>query len=329
MITFSHLWVLLLLPLPFVVRSLLPAHRERSVALYTPWFTRLLEFSGRKSSRGASTARRSAVRAVSVALTWSFVVIALAKPQWVGPPIHKQIPTRDLMLIVDLSGSMETEDFQNADGKKISRLDAVKEVVGDFLVRRKGDRVGLIVFGNAPFVQVPFTQDLEASRILLEETAVRMAGPKTALGDSIGLAIRTFEESKVEQRVIIALTDGNDTGSQIPPAKAAAIAADEGITIHTVAVGDPEAAGEEKLDEAALKEMARITGGQFFHASDREELAGIYTELDRIETRNVETLSHRPRRDLYHWALGMAFALSVVTLAASRAIAHRRKESAS
>jgi Ca-activated chloride channel family protein len=176
-------------------------------------------------------------------------------------------------------------------------------VLDDFLTRREGDRVGLIVFGNAAFTQVPFTQDLEATRILLEQTQVRMAGPRTAFGDAIGLAITLFEESEVEDRVIIALTDGNDTGSRVPPTEAASIARDRGIQIFVIGVGDPEAVGEEKLDEEVLKGVASNTGGRYFHAADRDQLGQIYAELDRIDTREVETTSYRPRIDLFHWPL--------------------------
>ncbi|MGB1130798.1 MAG: VWA domain-containing protein, partial [Haloferula sp.] len=156
-------------------------------------------------------------------LVWAFVVIALAKPQRIEPPIEKELPTRDLLLLIDLSTSMTKEDFTNAEGKPVDRLVAVKEVVGDFLGRRDGDRVGLVVFGSAAFLQVPFTTDLDLSRQLLDETAIGMAGPRTALGDAIGLGISLFEESEMETQTIIALTDGNDTDSKVPPVEAARI----------------------------------------------------------------------------------------------------------
>ena len=252
-------------------------------------------------------------------------VVAIARPQYLEPPVSRVVPTRDLMLLVDLSGSMETEDFTNANGDTVDRLSAVKEVLDGFLTRREGDRVGLIVFGNAAFTQVPFTQDLAASRILLEETRVRMAGPRTAFGDAIGLAITLFEQSEVEERVIIALTDGNDTGSRVPPSEAAKIARDNGITIHVIGVGDPAAVGEEKLDEGVLRGVASTTGGRYFHAADRDQLQEIYTELDRIDTREVETATYRPRIDLFHWPLAGFLALGFlyhVGLLLRRAIRH-------
>jgi Ca-activated chloride channel family protein len=312
MLTFAFPWLFLLAPLPLALRLALPAHRERRLAVRGPWFERLAAMAGKTPGEGAVVPRRSRAAAVLFALLWASAVIALARPQFLEPPITRVLPARDLLLLVDLSGSMETEDFTDAAGRTVDRLTAVKEVLGDFLTRREGDRVGLIVFGNAAFVQVPFTQDLEACRLLLEETAPRMAGPRTSLGDAIGLGITLFERSALEQRVMIALTDGNDTGSQVPPAEAARIAADHAVAIHTVAVGDPAAAGEEKLDEEALRAVARTTGGRYFHAADRAELEGIYAELDALEVRELETESHRPRLELYHWPLGL---ILVATLA--------------
>jgi Ca-activated chloride channel family protein len=212
---------------------------------------------------------------------------------------------------------MEAKDFTAPDGEKIDRLTAVKSVIDEFLERRQGDRVGLIVFGNAPFVQVPFTQDLDACRILLEETTVRMAGPRTVFGDAIGLGITLFERSEVEDRVIIALTDGNDTGSTVPPAEAAKIAKDQDVMIHVIGVGDPTTTGEDALDEDALTTVASTTGGQYFHANDRDELESIYTELDRIDSRDIESESYRPRRDLFYWPLAAMLVLSCMQVLVS------------
>ena len=146
-------------------------------------------------------------------------------------------------------------------GDKVDRLTAVKEVLGEFLIRREGDRVGLVVFGDAPFLQVPFTTDLNLARQLLGETEIGMAGPRTAFGDAIGLGVHLFQKSDAPAKTIIALTDGNDTKSQVPPVEAARVAKEEGIRIHTVAIGDPTSVGEEKLDEDALRAVADSCGG--------------------------------------------------------------------
>jgi Ca-activated chloride channel family protein len=280
-------------------------------AIRIPFFQKLAQATGQRPDSGAVVRRRTVIQGVLYVVVWCAVVSALARPQWLEPPIVKEVPTRDLLLAIDLSGSMEAEDVTGRDGNSTDRLTAVKEVLDDFLSRRQGDRVGIIVFGTGAFVQVPFTEDLEICRELVQETAARMAGPKTALGDAIGLSITLFERSTVEKRVLIALTDGNDTGSRVPPAEAARIASDNGITIHTIAFGDPASVGEEQFDEETLKTVAETTGGRYFYAADREALEGIYAELNRVETRKVETISHRPRRDLFHWPLALILMVSL------------------
>jgi Ca-activated chloride channel homolog len=312
MLTFAYPWLLVLIVLPLLLHRVLPAYRQTMSGVVVPFLNRLAALTGQKPAPGAVVARPPLSQQVFLWAVWLCTVLALARPQWLEKPIIKTLPTRDLLLAVDLSGSMETQDFTDAAGRRVDRLTAVKEVLDDFLVRRKGDRVGLIFFGSAAFVQTPFTEDLDACRTLLDEAQVRMAGPKTAFGDAIGLAITVFEHDEgTRDRVLIALTDGNDTGSQVPPAKAAEIARDKQITVHTVAVGDPTAAGEEKLDEETLKAVATTTGGRYSHANDRAALAEIYTQLDALRTREVQTVSHRPRRELFYWPLGVGMLLSL------------------
>jgi Ca-activated chloride channel family protein len=316
MLKLAYPWLLVLLPLPLLVRWLAPPHKETRPAIAVPFMGRLMAASGARPAEGAVVARRSVVQGVLLVIVWLCAVVALARPQWIGEPISKTVPSRDLLLAVDLSGSMDTEDFTDPSGTRVDRLAAVKLVLDDFLTRRKGDRVGLIFFGTAPFVQAPFTEDLEVVRTLLDEAQVRMAGPQTMLGDAIGLAITVFERSDLEEQVLILLTDGNDTGSQVPPEQAARIARDQGITIHTVAVGDPQAAGEEKLDEETLQAIAATTSGGYFQADDRQQLQDIYRRLDELETREIETVSHRPKWDLFHWPLGVLVVLTLTYHAA-------------
>lgn len=321
MLTFAHIWIFVLLPLPLIAARLLPPHKESTPAVRVPFMDRIRQAAGE-----ASPARKHSGILKSW-IVWIPLLAALARPQWIEPPIEKQIPTRDLLLIVDLSGSMDAEDFTDADGNRTDRLTATKEVVGDFLLRREGDRVGLVVFGNAPFLQAPFTTDLDLCRRLLDETAVRMAGPSTAFGDAIGLGITLFEESDAPNKTIIALTDGNDTASAVPPTEAAQVARDRGITIHTIAMGNPETLGEEKLDETTLKKVAQTTGGKYFLALNRSELESIYATLDQLETREVSAISHRPRRDLYYWPLAAALALSALFSIPTRAILEVKPQS--
>ena len=317
MIDFAHMWVFALLPLPLLVRWLLPPFQDVRPAVRVPLFDVLVASTGATPSKGAVVRARTMVQAVLYVIVWVCVVVALARPQWLEPPVVREVPTRDLLLAIDLSGSMETEDFKNAAGEAVDRLTAVKEVLDEFLSRRQGDRVGMIVFGTGAFVQIPFTQDLDVCRELLDQTAVRMAGPKTAFGDAIGLSITLFQRSQLEDKVLIALTDGNDTGSKVPPREAAKIAADNEIVIHTIGVGDPTTAGEEKLDEEALADVADETGGRYFFAGDRDQLKQIYAELDKLDQRTIETVSHQPKRDYYHVPLAIGFLASMAYFLAS------------
>jgi Ca-activated chloride channel family protein len=323
MLSFAYPWLALLAPLPIAVWLLLPAHASNRTGLRVPFLERLVRSSGQQPHRGGVVVPRRVLPLIALIACWLLTLAAMARPQWIEPPVHHDLPTRDLLLLVDLSGSMDTRDFLDASGKTVDRLTAVKQVLDEFLSRRKGDRVGVVVFGDAPFALVPFTTDLDLSRALLRDTVVGMAGPRTAFGDAIGLGIGLFDKSTVKAKTIIALTDGNDTASKVPPAEAAGVAKDRGIVIHTVAVGDPTAAGEDKLDEDALKQVATTTGGGFFRALDRDQLAGIYQRLDEIETRRIDTVSFRPKRDVYWIPLAAALALSLLTQALRLLWRHR------
>lgn len=315
MFVFAHIWLFLLLPLPLVFRRLSRPYREERPAVLVPFFDELAALSGQSPGDGAIVRGQPLPRQIVAGLCWVLLVAAMARPQWVEPPIVKDIPSRDILLGVDLSSSMETEDFTTADGKKSSRLDAVKGVLDDFLTRRKGDRVGLIFFGTAPFIQAPFTEDLETCRELMREAQVGMAGPKTAIGDAIGLSINMFKDSTVKDKLLILLTDGNDSSSKLEPEKAAAIARDDGIVIDTVAVGDPTAVGEQKLDVKTLKDVAAMTGGSYFWAGDGPGLENIYKEIDKLHTHQVESVSYRPKVDLYYWPLTAVLVLGMLLLA--------------
>jgi Ca-activated chloride channel family protein len=320
MLDFELPWAFLLIPVPLLIYFLLPDYRDRGESVRAPFFARLVDLTGRTPTRGDVVILKRTVQRIAVFVCWILVVTALADPRWIGEPITREAAARDLLLMVDLSGSMEAQDFvagAETDTEpltRISRLDAVKDVLGEFIARRKGDRVGLAVFGNAAFPQAPFTEDHGAVITLLDELQVRMAGPRTMIGDALGLAVRLFEQSEIENRVTILLTDGNDTGSQMPVARAARIAADNGITVHTIAMGDPATVGEEALDLAVLEDIAATTGGRFFLALDRRQLDEVYETLDRIEPAQVEVLSYQPSRTLFHYPLGAA-ALAIILLA--------------
>jgi Ca-activated chloride channel family protein len=316
-IALVHPWAGLLLPLPVLVYLLVPPFRQTQAGLRVPFFGTLARISGATPDGHAAGARRGPWRTFALVLSWLCIVLALTRPQRIEAPLHRDEPTRDLLLLVDLSASMDTRDFVDAAGNTVDRVTAVKEVLGDFLARRTGDRIGIAVFGSAPFVLVPFTTDLTLVRQMMGEMQAGMAGPRTAIGDAIGLGITLFAGSAMKHKTMIALTDGNDTASQVPPAEAARVAHDRGITIHAVAIGDPAAVGEDKLDEAALRDVAQVTGGGFFRAMNGVGLADIYRRLDAIETREVDTVSARPRTDLFWWPLAAGLLLTLGVRAAA------------
>ncbi len=304
MLLFEHPWFFLLLLVQPLVWWLSPSYKEQRDSLQIPYLQRLADLTRQTPSKAAVVLRRHRALLFLLPFWWTLIVVALTRPVWLANPIEKTESTRDLMLLVDLSGSMETEDFKDPRGHRISRLAAVKEVLDEFIERRKSDRLGLIVFGNEPFLQVPFTRDHEVVRTLLGQTRTKMAGVQTSIGDAIGLALKHFESSKSEHRVVVLLTDGNDTGSKVPPRKAAEIASQRHITVHTVAVGDPKAAGEEKMDIEALLAISRATKGSFFRADDRVQLGTIYRKLDQIEPEKIKTISYRPKYPLFQWPVG-------------------------
>ncbi|MEM1070944.1 MAG: VWA domain-containing protein [Planctomycetota bacterium] len=301
------------------MRRLAPPIKTGGTAVRVPFGSRL-----RESSADGLDVKNKTTNWLMPTFVWVLCVVAMMRPQRIDDPITKDLPTRDLLLLVDLSGSMQAEDFTNREGKAVDRLTAVKEVLGEFLVRRKGDRVGLVVFGDAPYLQAPFSTDLNLSRQLLDECDVGMAGPRTAFGDAIGLGVNLFDGSDAPAKTMIALTDGNDTKSDVPPVEASRVASQRGIRVHTVAVGDPTSVGEEKLDVALLQEVATTAGGKYFFAADRDSLEQIYAELDQLETREVKTTSHRPRHDLFFWPLALALLIS--TIEKSWLLFHRSRE---
>jgi Ca-activated chloride channel homolog len=207
---------------------------------------------------------------------------------------------------------MDQRDFHTPDGATLTRLDGVKRVIKDFIARRQGDRVALILFGTKAYVQVPFTQDLETATELLEQTQVGMAGQQTAIGDTIGLAIKTLQNSTASQKMLILLTDGNDTASRVPPEHAADIARQNDVVVYTVGVGDPAASGENRVDLGILQSVATTTGGRFFRAENGAQLQAIYADIDRLAPAKVDKLSWRPKLPLFQWPLGAAVILSVL-----------------
>jgi Ca-activated chloride channel family protein len=305
----AHPWGLVALPLPLLAWWLLPPRRERVSALRVPFFDEVVSAAGARAGAGAVVPRRHWLQLVIAVPAWILLVLAFAKPEWVGDPIVHSEAARDIMLAVDLSGSMGYRDFPGEDGKNVSRFEAVQRVVDTFIAERETDRIGLIIFGDKAYIQLPFTRDLETARSLVELMDVAMAGPQTALGDSIGLAIRAFEESTVDDRILILLTDGKDTTSRMTPRNAAEIARLHGVEIYTIGIGDTNATGEDRVDFDLLADIATRTGGQFFNAEDETTLADVYRRIDEAAAADVRTQSWRPRTSLVHWPAGGALLL--------------------
>ena len=318
MIEFSWPWMFALLPLPLLARWLLsPARPTRAGALRVPFFQ---ELSETHSAAGRARGGRLALL-LAASIAWIFLVIAAARPVHVGAPRSLPATGRDLMLAIDLSGSMAREDFTMG-GRRADRLTVVKHVAEDFLTRRTGDRVGLVLFGTRAYLQAPLTFDRETVSEFLAEAQVGLPGQETAIGDALGTSVLRLRERPEDSRVLVLLTDGANNAGALDPREAATLAAAEGIRVHTIGVGadtgvrqglfgrrivNPSA----DLDEQLLQDIADTTGGQYFRARNAEALAQVYREIDRIEPTEGEPRTTRPRRDLFAWPLGLTMLLSL------------------
>ncbi len=324
MFSFAAPWVFLLLPLPAAVYFLAPPRREKTVSVRIPFFRRVAQAAGVEPKSGSAIRKRARLQTASIITIWVLLVLALARPERLGEPIVIEKSARDVVLALDISGSMDQRDFQTDSGEPMQRLDAVKGVLKQFIAERDGDRMALIIFGTRAFIQAPFTEDLNSLNGFLDQTQVGMAGPNTALGDAIGLGIRTFESSKVEQRLMIVLSDGADTSSRMTPVNASAIAAEKNVVIYTIGVGDPNASGEDRVDFQALQDIADRTGGEYFFADDTTALEQTYARIDELNPRTVETQSYRPRQSLSHIPLLLAL-MTILVSTAGFHFSHRKK----
>jgi len=314
-LTLAWAWLLLLLPLPWLYRSLIPAASRAGVqALKVPWFSMM--------TAPASAWMKQPWLMLAASLIWVLLVFAAARPQWVGELENLPISGRDLLLAVDISGSMDTQDMI-LKGKAVNRLAVVKKVAGEFIERRRGDRVGLVLFGSRAYLQTPLTFDTETTAVLLDESEIGLAGRETAIGDAIGLAVKRLREDAASERVLILLTDGANTSGEVQPLQATEFAAREGLKIYTVGVGADEMMVQDffgsrvvnpsaDLDEDTLKAIAERTGGAYFRARDAEALARIYEQLDELEPVESDQEAIRPVDELFFWPLSAAFLLALL-----------------
>lgn len=319
MIHLAWPWMLLFLPLPWLLARLLPPLQPQGTALYLPFADSLPPAA---APAGTTMPRW---RRLLFALLWLLLLAAAVRPQWLGDPQPVQTTGRRLLLAVDVSGSMQTDDM--ADG--YSRLQVVKQVAGDFIRRRHGDQVGLILFGTRPYVQAPITADLGTVDRFLQEAMIGVAGPQTAIGDAIGLAIKRLRADRTGpgggDTVLVLLTDGRNDAGEMPPLEAAKLAAADGLRIYTIGVGaaaqqglfglDP---GNDDLDEDSLKAIAHTTGGAYFRAADAAALQRVYARIDQLEPSAGRDQWYRPRTEWFPWPLGLALLLSLPAAALRR-----------
>jgi Ca-activated chloride channel family protein len=317
MLNFEWPWLFLLLPLPWLLRKLLPAQAQiQQDAMRVPF----LEDFGDGELRAVSS--RHPWQLWLAAIAWVALVTACARPQWLGDPLELAVNGRDLMLAVDVSKSMEQTDFviQN---QRVDRLTATKQVAGDFIQRRVGDRLGLILFGTTAYLHVPLTFDRKTLQTLLNEAFIGITDdePATAIGDAIGLAIKRLGEVKSPSKVLVLLTDGTNTAGELTPLKAAEMAADEHLKIYTIGIGADEMVvrsfwGTQRvnpsadMDEKTLQAIADKTGGRYFRARSTEELEQIYGILDQLEPVEKDKQYFRPKSEWFYLPLSLALLLT-------------------
>ncbi len=318
MFEFAWPWILLSLPLPWLAkRFLAPLPQASRGALRVP---DIADFS----TLGAlSRVPRPAQRRYWLSLlAWCLLVVAAANPKWLGEPMAVAHNGRDLMLAVDLSESMSTQDFI-LNGESVDRLTAIKSVARDFIKRRAGDRIGLLLFGERAYLNVPLTYDSTTVLRLLDETTIGLAGPSTAIGDAIGLAVKRLREQNTKHKVLILMTDGANTAGQIDPLRAAELAAGVGLKIYTIGIGADEMLVKQlfgairvnpstDLDEPTMRGIAKATGGLYFRARDISALENIYGELDKLEPVESGAQFFRPATPLFPWPLGLALLCAAV-----------------
>ena len=286
-----------------------------------------------------SSQREHKRKKVFLYVLWILLTVGLMRPQFFGASVELPLEGRDLMLAIDISPSMKEVDMP-LNGRRATRIDVVKSVVGDFSQRREGDRIGLILFGTQPYVQSPLSFDTETVNTLLQEAFLGMAGQATAIGDAIALAVKRLKERPEQSRVLILLTDGANTAGEIPPQKAAQLASSFGVKIYTVGIGADEMLQRSffgsrtvnpsaDLDEDMLRTIADTTEGAYFRARNTEELEQIYAEIDTLEPIESAKRTYRPQKSLVHVPVLIAlflFVLYKLIVVAQRMRTNKRQE---
>ncbi|HEX4269403.1 MAG TPA: VWA domain-containing protein [Steroidobacteraceae bacterium] len=304
-------WMALLLPLPWILLRLRRVAQPGGSALYLP-------FAASVATAATTTARPPYVLALLIA-AWTLLVLAAMRPQWLGQPLPAPTHGREIMLAVDCSGSMATQDMGGA-----SRLEIAQIVAGRFIDQRRGDQIGLILFGTRPYLQAPLTADIATVHQFLDQAVVGVAGPETAIGDAIGLAIKELRQRErtrgapVRESVLILLTDGGNDAGVIPPLEAARFAAQTRLRIFTIGVGAAAqqtlfglSSGNTELDVALLQKIVSITGGEYFRATNPQALQAVYRRINQLEPTVGRDQWLRPAAEWFNWPLALALLLSV------------------
>lgn len=311
MFEFVYLWIFFLLPLPLLIRYLLKAKQINYTQVWIPLAEGL--------SEQQSSSPKGYLKSIIPWLAWLLLLTALARPVWFGDPIRLQQQSRDMMISLDLSGSMQEVDMP-LNGQTVDRLTLLKDLLKTFIEQRQGDRLGLILFADHAYLQTPLTFDLKTIQQMVDESEIGLAGSNTAIGESIAMAIKRFVENKNEQRVLILISDGANNSGSIEPIQAAKQAAKNNITIYTIGIGAEQMIkrgifGNQRinpsadLDEKALTEIATLTGGKYFRARNQTELQNIYQTLNQLEPIDSDFIAFRPEKDLFYWPLSTALIL--------------------
>ena len=312
MINIAWPWMIVFLPLPWLLRRWMPPASLQGSALFLPFANSVS--LGQEFRLQINSRKRNAL----FALVWLLLIVAAMRPQWLDDPLPVPTTGRRLLLAVDVSGSMATPDMAGNN----SRLSVVQKVAGDFIQHRHGDQVGLILFGTQPYLQAPLTADLDTVSQFLREAMVGVAGPQTAIGDAIGLALKrlTSEQSEAKKQgemVLILLTDGANDAGLMDPVAAAKMAANAGLRIYTIGVGAAThqgffgASGNSDLDEDTLKSIAQTTNGAYFRATDADALQKVYERIDKLEPSAGREQWYRPHNEWFTWPLALALLLSI------------------
>ena len=306
----AYPWIFILILLPVFIYWLAPAFRIKSASLQVPNLEKTASLTGLKPKDSALVTKKNKLVSFLLFIIWVLILMALSSPRLVGEPELKIKTSRNFLIVADISFSMANSDWV-IEGKRTTRWEAVKSVMHEFIEKRTGDRMGLIFFGSSAYVQVPFTSDLKTMELLLEEADVGMAGQMTNIGKAVVKGIEMFDQDTIKTKVMLVLTDGVDSGTEILPLDAADLAKKDSIHIYTLGIGDPENSGSD-LDEQTLKEISEMTDARYFRAIDTEQLSEIYAELDKLEPIEYEEETFIPATLLYYYPLTLAIVLTLI-----------------